>query len=125
MIETTRPQRKLLKKIIKLSKKKKYASYKDLNVDSDNPDISHMLNVKLIKLTDSNLITKKNTSLYIHYDSVVPLDAGLIYFDFRKEEFWHFIKRSILVPIAVSIFTTGALWLCGSAIGIIKSIHWL
>lgn len=36
---------------------------------------------------------------------------GLVFFETASDERWRFIRRSILVPIGVSIVTTGLLWL--------------
>ena len=49
-------------------------------------------------------------------DNVMLTRAGNIYFEMRSDEFWRFVRRSILVPIAVSFVTTVLLWWLSSRV---------
>jgi len=62
----------------------------------------------LEKLAALKLITLRYADNEIH---LISLNSdGFVYFERRSDEIWQFVRRSILVPIAVSAATTAIGW---------------
>lgn len=126
MIETTRKERKLLKKIIKLSKK-----YSDRNIPYGTPVPQSNYYLKLLlekgliqnssssSKSNSDIDTPEFTSTMQTFDSITPSTEGLHYLEINRDANITFFKKSILVPILVSVATTILIWLIVWLLGLL------
>lgn len=117
-METVYKERKLLKKLISISKQFNNQNVKFTDFDIDDND--YYLN----QLIQKRLIIKTGNQ-WDEHDRIIPdyyqvTDYGLHFFEERREETLQFIKKSILTPIAVSIITTGLMWIIGLLTGLIS-----
>lgn len=105
-IETVAKERKLLKKIIKLSKNNPElkVTYEQLNLNEDDYYLKSLLNKELV--WNSSIGHKKDGFGSPIYDSYMPSPEGLHFFEKRTESVKSFFYRSIFTPIIVSALTT-------------------
>lgn len=59
-------------------------------------------------LEDLGLVRVNHTNTGIH--SFSTTSEGYVHFERRSDDIWLFIRHSILVPVGVSILTTGLTW---------------
>lgn len=106
-ISTVTKERRLLRKIIKLSKSLPENKVPENQIETDNNRyyLDSLLKKELLWRTSIGDIQNTNTGGYI-MDSYTPSTEGLHYFEKRSESVKLFLLRSIFTPIIVSAATT-------------------
>lgn len=113
MIETTNKERRLLKKLIKLA-----ATYPDgkipesIATPADDYYLKKLLNKKLLFRSSIDGTINKNTGM-IPNDAISISKTGNHYLAEHHDSELDKFKSGVLLPIIVSVVTTGIIWVIG------------
>lgn len=115
-METIYKERKMLKKIVKRSKKtdKTMLDLYDLNIDLDDYYLSLLSQHKFVSRSFGNG-DQSDRPHFVHLN-----ESGRYFFEYRWNLILEFIAKSIATPIIVSVITTGVLWFIGWLTGLVR-----
>ncbi len=108
-METLFKERKLLRKIIRLTHKSTMQSVypNKLGIEFNNFYLNELLSKELLSVHHVNNGPEPNSGI----KSIRLTEAGLHFFEFKRERLINFLMRSVATPIIVSALTTGLIWL--------------
>ena len=121
MIETTRKERRLLKKLINLA-----ATYPDGKIPessaipADDYYLKKLLDKKLLFRSSISGKVNENTGRII-IDAISVSKSGNHYLEEHRDSEFDRFKSGVLLPIIVSVITTGVIWLTGKLWTLIRS----